>query len=151
MRHLLTLMGVLAGLAGCSILTGPDNRRVIGTIDDGGTGIPIIVAPDTVQAGSSFTATIHSFGSSSCTMPDGVALTLMPSEARVTPYDLVPNGGGYVCTADYAPRPHPIELRFTSVGPATIVALGQVFDRAGPGRIPGTVTKQLVVLSSVEQ
>jgi hypothetical protein len=146
MRRLFALTGMLAGLAGCSIL-GPDNRRVIGTIDASGTGIPTIVAPDTVQVGSSFTATIHTFGSSSCTTPDGVALTLTPSEARVTPYDLVPADNGIACTADYAPHSHQVELSFTSAGPATIVALGQVFHRSAPGLIPGTVSKQLVVLT----
>jgi hypothetical protein len=147
MRRLLTLIGVLVGLAGCSILTGPDTRRVIGLIDGSGTGIPTIVAPDTVQAGSSFTATIHSFGSSSCTTPDGVTLTLLPSEARVTPYDRVPGDGPVACTTDFAPRPHPVQLRFTSTGPATIVALGQVFHQSGQGLTPGTVTKQLVVIT----
>jgi PPE-repeat protein len=147
MRRPLILTGVLVVFAGCSIITGPDTRRVIGTIDASGTGIPTIVAPDTVQAGSSFTATIHSFGSSSCTTPDGVALTLLPSEARVTPYDLVPADGPIACTADFAPRPHPVELRFTSTGPATIVALGQVFHQNGQGLTPGTVTKQLVVVT----
>lgn len=147
MQRLLVLTGMLSGLAGCSIF-GPDSRRVIGTIDASGTGIRTIVAPDTVQAGVSFTATIHTFGSSSCITPDGVGLTLTPSEARVTPYDLVPASGGVVCTMDYAARPHPVELRFTSAGSATIVALGQVFDRSASGRIPGTVTKQLVVLTA---
>jgi hypothetical protein len=147
MRRLLTLTGVLVGLAGCFSF-GPDTRRVVGTIDAGGGGFPTIVAPDTVQVGSSFTATIHSFGSSSCTTPDGVALSLSASEARVTPYDLVPADNGVACTADIAPHSHSVELRFTRAGLATIVALGQVFDRSADGRSPGTVTKQLVVLTA---
>jgi hypothetical protein len=136
---------VLVGLAGCSVITGPDSRRVVGLIDASGTGIPTIVAPDTVQAGSSFTATVHSFGSSSCTTPDGVGLTLTPTEARVTPYDRVPADSRVACTADFSPRPHPVELRFTRAGPATIVALGDVFT-SPTGRTPGAVTKRLVVL-----
>jgi hypothetical protein len=145
MRRLLTLTGTMVGLAGCSSLFGPDTRRVIGTIDASGTGIPTIVAPDTVQAGSSFTATINSFGSSSCTTPDGVALTLTAGEARVTPYDRVPTGA-VACTADFSPHPHSVQLRFTSAGPATIIALGQVFDQSSDGRGLGTVTKPVVVL-----
>jgi len=78
MRQLLILTGALVGLAGCSTFTGPDTRRVVGLIDAGGFGLPTIVAPDTVPVGGSFTVTVHSFGSSSCTTPDGVDLTLTP-------------------------------------------------------------------------
>jgi hypothetical protein len=144
MRHLLILTGLLVGLAGCSTPTGPDHRRVIGFINGGS-----IVAPDTVQVGSWFTATVHTFGSS-CTKPDGVELTLRPSEAQVTPYDLVsiPTDSRSVCTADLRAHPHPVELRFTRAGPAVIVALGQVevIDGDIPRWTQGAVTKQLVVL-----
>src|SRR5687768_8491067 len=89
MRRLLTVIGVLVALPGCSTPTELDHRRVIGVIEFAGA-IATIVAPDTVQVSNSFTATVNSLGSSSCTTPDGVELTLTPSEARVTPYDLVP-------------------------------------------------------------
>ena len=146
MRHLLILTGVLVGLAGCSTFTGPDTRRVVGLIDAGGFGLPTIVAPDTVQVGGSFTVTVHSFGSSSCTTPDGVDLTLTPTEARVTPYDRVPADRRAVCTADLSPRPHPVELRFPRAGPAIIVAQGEVIDVSTGQRTSGSVTKQLLVL-----
>jgi hypothetical protein len=149
--RLLILVAILAAVAGCSTISGPNTRRVVGTIDPSGTGTRTIMAPDTVQAGRAFTATIYSFGSSSCTTPDGVALTLGPSEARVTPYDLVPASNNVACTADFAARPHSVELRFTSAGPATIVVSGRVFNPSGSGQIPGTVTKQLVVISAAER
>jgi hypothetical protein len=146
MRRLLTVIGVLVALPGCSTPTELDHRRVIGVIEFAGA-IATIVAPDTVQVGNSFTATVNSLGSSSCTTPDGVELTLTPSEARVTPYDLVPEADSRaVCTADLAARPHPVELRFTKAGPATIVAQGLVWDVSTDRRTHGTVTKQLVVL-----
>jgi hypothetical protein len=145
MRHLLILTGLLVGLAGCSTPTGPDHRRVIGFINGGS-----IVAPDTVQVDSWFTATILTFGSSSCTRPDGAELTLRPSEAQVTPYDLVsiPTDSRSVCTADLAPHPHPVKLRFTTAGPAIIVVLGEVevMDADFMRWTQGAVTKQLVVL-----
>jgi hypothetical protein len=149
MRRLLMLSGVLVGLAGCSTPTEPDTQRVIGLIDVGGHPVPTIVAPDTVQVSSWFTATVHTFGNS-CTKPDGVELTLTPTEARVTPYDLVhvPADSRTVCTADLRGHPHPVELRFTRAGPAIIVALGEVeVIQDGVARqIPGVVIKQLVVL-----
>jgi hypothetical protein len=145
MRRLLILTGALVGLADCSAFTGPDTRRIVGTIDPSGTGNTVL-APDTVQAGSSFIAIIHTFGSSSCTTPDGVALKLGSSEARITPYDLVPADKGTVCTADLAPQPHPVELRFSHVGPATIVVLAAVIDQGSGGQSRGVVTKQLVVI-----
>jgi hypothetical protein len=145
MRGLFTLSSVLILLLGCGVFTGPDTRRVIGTID-GGIGNSVIMAPDTVEVGSSFTATIQTFGSSSCTQADGVALTLGPSEARVTPYDRVPVGKDVVCTADIAPHPHPVALSFTQVGPATIVVLGQILTPGTWEPARGTVTKQLLVL-----
>jgi hypothetical protein len=145
MLRLLLLTGMV-GLAGCSTLTGPDTRRVVGLIDAGGSSLSTIVAPDTVQAGATFTATVHSFGSSSCTTPDGVELTLAPTEARVTPYDRVPADRRAVCTADLSPHPHPVELRFTRAGLAIIVAQGEVIDATTRRRTPGAVTKQLLVL-----
>jgi hypothetical protein len=148
MRHLLILTGVLVGLAGCSTLTEPDTRRVIGLIDPG-VAFPTIVAPDTVQVGSWFTATVHTFGSSNCTKPDGVELTLSASEARVTPYDLETTGSSQaVCYLDLRAHPHPVELRFTRAGPAVIVALGEVEVTVNDAarQIPGVVIKQLLVL-----
>lgn len=146
MRSLLILTGLLVGLAGCSAFTGPDTRRVVGLIGEGGSDLRAIVAPDTVQVDVSFTATVNSFGSSTCTTPDGVDLTLTPAEARVTPYDRVPADRQVVCTADISLRPHPVELRFTRPGLATIVVQGQVIDPSSGRRISGTVTKQLLVL-----
>jgi hypothetical protein len=145
MPRLLTLTGLLIGLAGCSSPTGPDTRRVIGVIAR--SSFPTIVAPDTVQVGTWFTATVHTFGSSTCTTPDGVELTLTPSEAHVTPYDLVPGPDSRaVCTMDLRPHPHPVELRFTRAGPAIIVVLGEALDATTEPPTLGAVTKQLVVL-----
>jgi hypothetical protein len=148
MRLLLIVTGVLAGLAGCSSPTGPDSQRVIGLIDLASPGFPTIVAPDTVQVDTWFTATVHTFGNR-CTKPDGVELTLAPSEARVTPYVRVPAPDSRaVCTMELGAHPHPVELRFTRAGPAVIVALGQVevIDDGAARQIPGVVIKQLVVV-----
>jgi hypothetical protein len=138
----IVVIAVLAGAAGCGLFE-PDSRRVVGLIDPG-LGVQTIEAPDTVRVDVAFAATVNTFGSSNCTIPDGVRLTLGPSEARVIPYDRIPRGDE-VCTAEISPLPHPVELRFTSAGAAAIVAEGVVaLPAGGVGR--GTVTKALVVV-----
>jgi hypothetical protein len=137
------VIAVLAGASGCG-LNDPDTRRIVGVIDAqlfGGT----IQAPDTVQLGAAFTATVNTIGSSSCTRPDGVTLTLEPAEARVIPYDRIPADNDVACTLDLAPRPHPVELHFTAVGAATIVVEGMVNRESGE-RVRVTVTKAVVVV-----
>lgn len=144
MRHLIVVIGALIGTAGCGLLD-PDSRRVVGLIDPG-SAPATIEAPDTVQLGVPFAATVNSFGSSSCTTPDGVRLTLEPAEARVIPYDRVPTGDDLVCTADVALHPHPVELHFTQAGAATIVAVGMVLDQTSGKRVRGEATKAVFVL-----
>ena len=142
MRHLIVVIGALIGTAGCGLLD-PDTNRVVGLI--GSDPTMTIEAPDTVQLGVAFAATVNSFGSSSCTTADGVKLMLTPAEARVIPYDRV-STGNFACTADVAPHPHPVELHFTQVGAATIVAVGMVIDQASGERVRGETRKAVFVL-----
>jgi len=142
MRHM--IMAIAIATTACS--TEPDTERVVGIIDADPSG-STIVAPDTVQAGVRFAATVNTFGSSNCTAPDGVDLTLEAAAALVIPYDRVlvnPDDGA--CTADMAPHPHPVELLFTAPGEASIVVEGRVFTPTSNVTIPGTVTKAVVVL-----
>ncbi len=143
MRHLIVVIGALAGGTGCGLLD-PDTRRVIGLID--ANPATTIQAPDTVRVGIEFAATVYSIGSSSCTTPDGVKLTLQPAEARVIPYDRVPANNDVACTLDIGRRPHPVELHFTEAGSATIVAAGIVIDQTSGERVRGEVTKAVVVV-----
>ena len=143
MRDLIVVIAACASVTGCGILEA-DSRRVIGLI----SADPVtatIQAPDTVRLGVTFNATVNSFGSSSCTSPDGVELTLGPAEARVIPYDRILVGKDVACTPDMAPIPHPVALKFTEAGAATIVADGMVHEAAGQ-RVRGTATKTIVVL-----
>ena len=142
MRHL--TMALAITVTACS--TGPETERVVGLID-ADVDILTIVTPDTVQAGVSFAATVNTFGSSSCTTPDGVDLTLEAATARVIPYDrvLVDLDDG-ACTADMAAHPHPVDLLFAAPGQASIVVEGRVFTPTSNVTIPGTVTKAVVVL-----
>jgi hypothetical protein len=143
LRHLFVLGALVIGQVACSTATEP-TRRVVGLIYVGESAPPTIIAPDTVRVGEVFSAIVNSFGSSSCTIPDGVDLTLGSSEAIIRPYDRVPNVKT-ICTLDLSPRPHPVELSFSLEGVANIVAVGEVIDDAAQLRVPGTVSKQIVV------
>jgi hypothetical protein len=130
----------------CFAATDSETGRVVGIISTGNR-VPTIEAPDTVRAGIAVAVVVNTLGGSTCTTPDGVKLTLGPAEARVVPYDQETTGGEDVaCTLDLAARPHPVELRFTRVGVARIVAAGTVIDEKSGGRARGEVTKAVVVI-----
>ena len=123
----IVLMGAIALLAGCS--TDPSSERVVGQIlvdSTMGPFLKTIIAPDTVDPDTSLTITINTFGSSSCIQPDGVDLTTGATLVRVVPYDLMSSGRFAGCTADFASRPHPVELAFPSSGALVIRAVGRV-------------------------
>ena len=146
MLHLTIAIGAVALATSCFASTDSETGRVVGIIDTG-SRVPTIEAPDTVRAGIPFGAVGNTFGSSTCTMPDGVNVTLGPAEARVVPYDQVSTGGDdFACTADLAPRPHPVRLHFTQAGAARIVAAGTVIDEETGERGSGEVTKAVVVM-----
>jgi hypothetical protein len=136
---------LLAAALACST-SDPDDARSIGVVHPGLAGTPVILAPDTVNAHQSFATVVHSFGSSSCTTPAGVDLDLDASSATITPYDVVAEGRGTVCTADYAPRPHPVTLTFTSPGPALIVARGYSVGGTVSGKTLVTIDTHVWVL-----
>jgi hypothetical protein len=145
MVHLTAIIGAVFVATSCSGFTDSETGRVVGIISTGGGRPTVIEAPDTVRLGLAFDAIVNSFGSSSCTTPDGVKLTLEPAVARVIPFDRVPADNSVACTADISPRPHPVELRFTAPGTATIVAEGMVYGTTFD-LIRGTVTKAVVVV-----
>ncbi len=142
--HLTAFIGVVSVATSCFLSTDSETGRVVGIIstDD---DVPTIEAPDTVQLGAAFGAVVYSVGSSSCTTPDGVKLTLEPAEARVVPFDRVPSDDDVVCTLEISPRPHPIELHFTQLGTAAIVAEGMTYQANGE-RVRATVTKHVMVV-----
>ena len=145
MAHLTAVIGAVSVASNCFFSTDSETGRVVGIISTGGPGPVVIEAPDTVRLGAAFGAIVNSFGSSSCTTPDGVKLTLEPAQARVIPFDRVPADDGVACTADISPRPHPIELRFTELGTAAIVAEGMTIRENGE-RVRGTVSRAVIVV-----
>ena len=142
--HLTAVIGAVSVATSCFLSTDSETGRVVGIIstDD---DVPTIEAPDTVRAGDTFDAVVNTFGSSSCTTPDGVKLTLEPAEVRVTPFDRVPTDDDLVCTRDISPLPHPVQLHFTQPGSVRIVAAGMVIDEKSGDRVPAEVSKAVLV------
>jgi hypothetical protein len=119
----------LLGLAGSLACSDPnDSTRVIGLIDaSGGHGVTVDLPSDVVR-GRPFEVTVYTFGSSSCTRPDGAGLKVDGLVARITPYDHVPAGAGVPCTADLARFPHPVSVRFDREGVGTLRIVGWTFQ-----------------------
>lgn len=132
-RLALRTLGAMILLTACSPLaSGPEQwERVVGIVEIGGEQAPPVEAPEAVAAGIPFTATVVTFGSGTCTRPDGAELEITGLEAEITPYDLEYRGpwekGGYAiaCTDDLAPYPREISLVFDEPGDAEIVVIGR--------------------------
>src|SRR5438105_535423 len=67
-QHVLVLLLASAALT-CRSPAEPGSRRVVGIIDNGGTGIAPLVVPDTVSVGVPFLATVTTFGGA-CDHPE---------------------------------------------------------------------------------
>jgi hypothetical protein len=140
-RKAVLYVAIAFGMIGCSDSSGPTTERSIGVIQPG-FPVEVILAPDTVAVSSRFGATVNTFGSSTCTIPDGIELILTENSAFVTPYDRRPTGQA-ICTGDIAPRPHPVELQFTLAGVATIVVIG--YRLTDYGAVLTSVERSIVV------
>ena len=122
---------VLLLLAGCHDATDPEKQRVVGIVDLLGTAPPAVVAPTVVAAGERFTVTVHTWGNSDCTKPDGGDLRVEGDLVRIVPYDIIPIPGHTdVCQDDYVARPHPFGLTLTRPGLARLRVVGRRASRA---------------------
>ena len=135
--HLL-LLALAVTASGCTSPTRPSSRRVVGIIDNGGTGIDPLVMPDTVYIGAPFVATVTTFGSA-CDTPDGMDVQTTALVADVTPYDLLPPTGT-VCIAILRASPRPVQLTFATAGAAVVRLHGR---RYSGGDL--TLTRSVVV------
>ena len=111
-------------LAACGGATDPEWRRVVGVVDVGDGAPGALAVPDTVVAGVPFTATVTTFGSGSCTRPDGAELEVRGSVADIVPYDRDATGPR-PCTDDLAPLPRDVRVRFTAPGRALVRVRGR--------------------------
>lgn len=125
-----------AGLAGslalqsCGGVTTPNANwsRGLGLVQDGTPPFTSLIAPDVVHRGEAFQITASTFGSSSCTRPDGYELSVTALGAEIKLYDWGAPVGA-VCTADLGTFPRTITLQFEQPGSATITVIGRGYDR----------------------
>ena len=91
-----------------------------GRVDPSLSSIQAIATPPTVRVGESFTLTINTFGSGSCTRADGERVERRGGATHVTPLDWEAPAGS-PCTRDLRYFPHEVTLRFDEPGDVTIV------------------------------
>ena len=136
-QHVLVLLLASAALT-CRSPAEPGSRRVVGIIDNGGTGIAPLVVPDTVSVGVPFLATVTTFGGA-CDHPDGSDASTTGLLADVTPYDLLPPPET-ICIAVLRASRRSIELTFATPGTGVVRLHGRRF---GGGDV--TLQRELVV------
>ncbi len=134
----LLLLALALTASGCAAPTQPSSQRVVGIIDNGGTGIDPLVMLDTVYVGVPFVATVTTFGSA-CDTPDGTDVQTTALVADVTPYDLLPPAGT-VCIAVLRASPRPVQVTFAAAGAAIVRLHGRRF---GGGDL--TLSRSVVV------
>jgi hypothetical protein len=127
LAYCLGIVWSIAALPGCSDPVDPDGEweRRIGVIDIGSFLTPPIELPETVEQGVPFTATVVTFGSSSCVRQDGAEIHVNGLTAYVRPYDFVAVGAERVCTDDLEPHPREVTLQFDQAGEATVLVFGR--------------------------
>jgi hypothetical protein len=127
-----------ASAATCTSPLDQHEQRVVGVIDNAGLAIDALVAPDTVRAGTSFAATVSTFGSS-CIRPDGAEVVTASTRVDITPYDWAPPPGT-PCPRDLRVFPRSVTLVFSVPGSAVVSLHG----RGATGAL--TIEKSLTVL-----
>ena len=112
-----------AALGACGGPTAADAPRVVGVIGVDRGPPPAPALPDTVRAGVAFTVQVTTYGSGSCTRPDGATVQVAGLAAEVTPYDRDPVQAA--CTRDLRAYPRPAAVRFDAAGPAVVRVRGR--------------------------
>ena len=117
LRIVARVCAVAAGLTACGLFD-EGEHRIIGIIDEGGTSLDALVVPDTVRAGTPFTITVSTFGSS-CLRADGASTRVSGQMASVTPYDVMPASDA-ACPGDILAFPRTVTLAFDTPGAAVV-------------------------------
>src|SRR2546423_7512221 len=136
-RAYVFVLAIASAAFGCRSTAEPGSRRVVGIIDNGGTGITPLVVPDTVYVQVPFLATVTTFGGA-CDHPDGSDVSTRGLLTDVTPYDLLPSPET-ICIALLRASPRSIALTFAAPGTGVVRLHGRSFGG-------GDVALQRVVL-----
>jgi hypothetical protein len=144
---------LMISVAACETTTEPRAGRVPGVLEfaapqgelqNAEAAYPLgLTAPDTVRAGESFRVVVTTFGNG-CVSKGEMETAAQPGLAILSPFDF--HSGAEVCTEVAQFFDHHAELRFTSVGEATIRVMGRrVFDAAMKQSETIMIEKKVVV------
>ena len=123
----LVILGFLSGQS-CASVTEPTDLDGLGFVMTGTPPMTSLIAPETAQRGVSFAITASTFGSSSCTHPNGYSLAVTASRIEVRLYDNY-DPSNNPCTADLRRFPREVLLRIDEVGTVRLVVTGRGSDR----------------------
>lgn len=112
---------------GCSLVAGPEYRRVLGIVDIGDARARILRAPDTTRVGIPFQVEVGTYGSGSCTRADGTTVTVQGNLAEIVLFDRERVGGA--CTTDLSPFQRTTTVQFDEAGTATLRVRGRSLYR----------------------
>jgi len=119
-------------MPGCASVLNPIVwERVIGVTEYGGAQQPPIQLPEVIRRGVSFSATVFTFGSGSCTRADGAEVLATGQGVDITPYDLRATGN-VNCTDDLAVHSRVVTLRLDTAGEAVIRITGRTLLTNAP-------------------
>lgn len=129
-------------LGGCPEVAGPAADQQVGVVDSEYLDVPVLVAPDTVQAGVRFGVTVTTLGYSGCWKAAGAATAQNGAVVTITPYDRVLQGAA--CTAALEQLSRTVELRLDEPGVVVVRVEGRT-DRPGREGEIARVEKPVVV------
>jgi hypothetical protein len=135
---------IVFALAACALVVGPEFRRVRGIIDIGDARSRTVVAPDTVMVGVSFLVDATTFGSGSCTQPDGSAVSVHGALAEIDVYDRERVRGA--CTTDLSRFPRSVLVQFDVAGLDTLRVRGRALNPTADRRDSVVVVERVVVV-----
>ncbi len=143
-RHLLMAIVATVSLAACSLTTGLDGR-VIGVIQGDSDDLPVLEAPDTVEAGIRFAVVVRTYGSSGCWSEAGAERSTTGLVIAITPYDRHKN---VLCHGALVRLPRTLAFSLSQRGEGVIRVTGRAgVSGSGSGSRDtyATVEKRVIV------
>jgi len=138
-----TLLLLVVAVSACNIVN-PDRKRTereAAYLRYAGFS-ELLVAPDTVTAGTPFDVSVRTFGGG-CVDQGDTEVAVVGRVVELRPFDIFTTHlpQGYACPAILALYTHTVSLRIDQAGTATLRAIG----RASPGDTAATIERTLFV------
>lgn len=135
-----TLSAMVVGvtLGACTLLTGPDGKRVVGIVEWSTSGSssaasplsdvvekPVLEAPDTVSAGVPFDMVVRTYGADGCWSEAGAEISVTALTMTVTPYDRREQRAEHLCTMAVVRLPRTVRASFSERGEGVVRVTGR--------------------------